>query len=130
AEVKTDAFGVPNVQVAVWLRRKAGVNAWIFLFGDMRGDYVADKIRRGSHGDKFVFRTHKFRQSLSEGGALVQTKRSFLVRNQRRELARLRVVGEQFRRGDFEEPAVQSERPVHEAFLHTRVAVQVIEAEQ
>ena len=44
AEVQADALGVADVQVAVRLRRKAGVDLRIFLLGDVFGDDVADEI--------------------------------------------------------------------------------------
>src|SRR5205814_1083312 len=45
AEVQADALGVANVQVTVRLRRKARVDARIFVLGHVRGDDVADEIR-------------------------------------------------------------------------------------
>jgi len=43
AEVQADAFGVADVQVTVRLRREARVDAWIFVFGHVRGHDVADE---------------------------------------------------------------------------------------
>ena len=53
AEVQADAFGVADVQVAVRFRRKAGVNARIFLFGDVFRHDVANEIGRG--GGRRIF---------------------------------------------------------------------------
>ena len=46
AEVEADGLGVADVQVAVRLGRKAGVDLRILLLGDVRGDDVADEIGR------------------------------------------------------------------------------------
>ncbi len=58
AEIQADAFRVADVQITVRLRRKAGVDARIFLPGDVCGHDVADEIRRRRRGF-FVFQTHK-----------------------------------------------------------------------
>src|SRR5213596_1986291 len=44
AEVQADGFRVADVQVAVRLRREAGVNLRIFLLGDVMLDDVAKEI--------------------------------------------------------------------------------------
>jgi len=46
AEVQADGFRVADVQVAVWLRREAGVNLRISLLGDVLLDDVAKEITR------------------------------------------------------------------------------------
>ena len=53
AEVQADAFGVADVQVAVRLGRKAGVDVRIFFLGDVFLDDVADEIGRG--GGRRIF---------------------------------------------------------------------------
>ena len=50
--------------------------------------------------------------------------------HQRQKLVGLGVVSEQFRGGDLEKPAVQTQRSVGEPFLHAGITVQVVEAEQ
>ena len=66
---------------------------------------------------------------LAEPSGLFQTEPSNFG-DQGSELPRFRVVGKQFRSGDFEKPAVQPQRSIHQAVLHAGVAVQIIQAEQ
>src|ERR1035437_7645768 len=70
AEVQADAFRVADVQVAVRLRRKARVDARIFVLRDVRGDDVADEIgRRGRRGRVFVRNVHLSARKLTKCGS-------------------------------------------------------------
>jgi hypothetical protein len=50
AEVEADRFGVADVEVAVGLGWKAGVDLGILLLRDVGGDDVADKVGRRGRG--------------------------------------------------------------------------------
>jgi hypothetical protein len=74
AEVQADALGVTDMQVAVRLRRKAGVDARIFLFSDVCGDNVADEIgRRGGRRILIVRIANVSAGRLTNGRRLVQS---------------------------------------------------------
>ncbi len=44
AEIEADGFGVADVQIAVGLGRKAGVDAAVFAAGEVFVNHVADKV--------------------------------------------------------------------------------------
>jgi hypothetical protein len=47
-KIEADGFGVPNVQIAIWLRRKAGHHATaVFVLPAVFGNDVTDKVRGG-----------------------------------------------------------------------------------
>src|SRR5215510_6725339 len=47
-EIETDGLGVPNVQIAVWLRGKAGHHtAAVFVLPAVVGNDVTDKVGGG-----------------------------------------------------------------------------------
>jgi hypothetical protein len=47
-EIEADGLGVPNMQITVWLREKAGNDAaTVFVLPPVFGNDVADKVRGG-----------------------------------------------------------------------------------